>query len=140
MERVPDPELQKRNKQIIDSWLGGDSIDTLARSNGLSPSMVRVIVMDSGIPASDRVRVPRRRPLYQRKPLSNLHTQIGNDISYKRITELDMGQGAFAKNVRLSKQRLAQIECGVCDPSLSELIRIAKYLEISIHELVEDRS
>lgn len=131
-------DLEQRNTRIVESWLDGRSYEDIASEWGIKKNTVYKIVRDSGYTKEDRRVTPKRKALHDKKPLSNLHRKVGNEIVFRRTTDLGMSPSDFARQVPISCQRLVEIEQGLTDPSLGELVKLCNHLDIPLDELTRD--
>ena len=134
MSGKKSPHVAERKAKIVQQFVDGTRVPDLARLHGLSTAAVWKIV--KGVTRNKRS--PTRR--VTRKPISNLHAQIGFDISHRRVGVMNLGPQEFAAKASLSRQRLLDIEAGIYDPSLSDLTRICPILGTSPEILITPRS
>jgi DNA-binding XRE family transcriptional regulator len=130
-----------RNAEICRRWIAGESHEALGVEFGLATVTCRKITKKAGLSEKDRDK-PRQwgtRAMVELRPISTLHAQIGHDVSRHRSLKLGVTRAWFAKNVRVSRRRLTEIEAGVHDPSLSELLRLAEALGTSVDQLTRNR-
>jgi ribosome-binding protein aMBF1 (putative translation factor) len=130
---------QERNAKIVEEFLDGDTDNTLAERYGITPKAVIDIRKAHGVRSTDRRRKPRSRRYVDRRPISNLHNQIGNRIREKRELDLNESCDRMAIEVNLSTKRLSEIEFGLKDPKLDELRRIAEHLDVNLDYLIKER-
>ena len=136
LERHRD-ELEKRNVDICDMWLNHQaSWGDISAKYGISKETARQVVRQAGLNVRAEVLVPKSRKLADRKPLSNVHAQLGHLINYNRLTNLKLETRDFARLVNLSEFRLRAIEMGVEDPTLCELQRICDVIKVPLHSLL----
>lgn len=141
MSRPKNPKIAERNERIAKSWLEGTSPRELGVRTGLDDRSVRKIIKDelkrSGLNPKDRKSVPPAKvSLHERPSVSPVHVRLGSRVSCYRITELNMPLQEFATKVRVSGFRMSEIEAGVYDLKLGELIRIAEIMETEVHLLI----
>jgi len=131
-----------RNAEICRRWLAGESRKALGAEFGLSVQTTRKITKAAGLAEKDRVVKSRRgnRAMVELRPVSSLHAQIGHDVAHHRGMKLGVTRSWFAKKVSVSQRRLMEIEAGVCDPSLGELLRLAEALGSSVDQLTRNRN
>lgn len=129
---------ERRNQELCQRYLGGETVGSLARDAGLAERTVWLILAKAGVSRGDRPRKPR--PSRQgRRPLSALHARIGNRVASVRRLELGLEVLPFAERVKLSPDRLSGIEAGCHDLSVTELLKIAEGTGHSIEDLVRSR-
>lgn len=63
--------------------------------------------------------------------------QIGDSIKTLR-KEKGLSQIEFAKQMDTTQQRISEWECNKVEPSLYNIIKILKVLDISFEELIDD--
>ncbi len=59
---------------------------------------------------------------------------FGERLRYLRL-EKNLGQIQLAKQLEVGKSIISSWELGICEPTLSKLIAIAKFFEVSIDYL-----
>ena len=132
--------VEHRNNQICEEFLDGMTYTELSRKYKLSWQQLRNILKERGLSTKDRRVKPKpKKPFHERKPLSNLHLQIGNDIAFRRTTELDLTYTQMANELDLTPQRLSEIEKGLCDVTISELRKICDFIGMDLEQLTRDR-
>jgi DNA-binding transcriptional regulator YiaG len=137
-EQSSDAEV--RNMQICQLWLNeGYSYGKLASKFGVSRQLVANVLLEAGLRGAARKIVPVITPLSDRKSLSTLHAQIGNDVNYARTT-LKLSVDVFAREVAMSRQKLRKIEVGVEDVTLIELSRLATRMGVTVERLTTPRN
>lgn len=130
---------ERRNQELSERFSKGETAESLARAYGLSERTIWLILSKMGTTGGDRPR--RKRPRRQdRRPLSSLHARIGVAVSSARRLDLGLGVSAFAERVKLSPDRVAGIEAGYHDVSVTELIKIAEGIGRPIEEIVRPRT
>jgi DNA-binding XRE family transcriptional regulator len=82
----------------------------------------------------------KRRSLADMPKRGTLWGQIGNDISFRRRVNLDMSVTDFARSVGISCIRLTEIENGVADVTLTELMKISQKLGMTLDQMVRLRN
>lgn len=128
-------QIQNRNANLIREWKTTiKTVNELCLEFGLQPRRLLQIVKGYERPLG--ISRNRRRKRTD-EPLSKTHKFIGAKIRAERTTQ---GKGddktMFAMAVGISPQQLTGIEEGTVDPTLGQLIRISKALEIPIHEIL----
>ena len=127
---------EARNQEIVTKFMQGDSYSELSFCYGLSYDTIRQVVKKANVNMDERQNARKgRRALSTRDPISRTHWRIGNDIVFYRTTVKGQAVRDFARDVSISASRLVEIESGVADPSLAELIRIAQHLSLTIEGL-----
>jgi ribosome-binding protein aMBF1 (putative translation factor) len=126
-----------RNLSICEFYLTGRTqVDTAAQF-GITAARVYQILRTEGVPPRTERTV--RKKLIDTKPLSSFHSQLGQDVSYRRH-KMNMHVKEFASAVGISKERLRSIEMGVGDPTLSEIAKLSKAMGVDIQVLTTPRS
>ncbi|MGW1185878.1 helix-turn-helix domain-containing protein [Streptomyces drozdowiczii] len=73
------------------------------------------------------------RPEGDQRYLQELGTRIRDLRDYALLT-----QEVVAESTGISRRRLQRIERGESDPRITDLVRIAAALEVSVHDLVRE--
>ena len=127
MARTADPALAERNAKIIaDAKANPFQSDAdLGRNYGVSPGLVYLIRKDAGL--TNRERPKGRMKKEDRRALSPLHTLIGAKVHrtfHNQILETPgqpgIKEGDLAKILLLTPQRLAGVQLGIIDLTLTE--------------------
>jgi DNA-binding XRE family transcriptional regulator len=126
-----------RNRSICEFYLTGKTQLDTATQFGITATRVYQILRVEGVPP--RIERTPRKKLIDSKPLSAYHSQIGQDVSYRRH-KLNMRVQEFALAVGISKERLRSIEMGVGDPTLSEIAKLSKAMGVDIQVLTTPRT
>lgn len=136
MPRHDDESKIQRNKDICEKWVNGRSRAELAVEYGLESQTIKKILRTAGLTEEDREAVPERRAVLDRKPISTIHAQIGLDVSYHRHFMAKMKLEEFADMIQFSKSKVRQIEVGIYDFRMSELLKIATAIGKPVEQLL----
>jgi transcriptional regulator with XRE-family HTH domain len=137
MPKRPDPKVQERNAAIIDAWKQGTKAHQLAKQFGLSDCAITQIIRRAGAKRNSDEFQPQERQTGLRKPrLSQIHVRVGQLVSNYRIFEAKISITEMAHRLQMSVRRLSELEQGVYDPGLSELIRISNEIKQDVTHLL----
>lgn len=110
----------------------------IAEDGGISTERLRQIMRENGV--TREKGTGERKPYHMMEPVSRLHLQIGQDVSYHK-SKLNLSQKELAQAAKMSTQRLRGIELGViADLTVTEMIRLARACEISVEYLTTERT
>lgn len=129
--------LNERNQKIREERLAGATLVDLQRRYGLSHQTIWKITKD--LPTTKKGGPPRMKPFDQRRPLSDLHQQIGLAVANHRVGKLDMGRIEFGILIGLSAIKVAELEQGLLDLPLTLLAKLAALLDKDVHELLRPK-
>jgi hypothetical protein len=133
--RKKDPSIAKRNAEIVRLYRDeGLSMKTLAHTYGVSVDTIKAVLRPANVKAA-RGRGGVRR-LDTLKPITPLHLQIGVRLDAHRVFVRHLSVSQFSAGMKMSIQRLRRGELGAYDFTLSELMRIAELLGVSLPQLV----
>lgn len=142
MSRTPSPKIAERNAKIVTEYQTEElTVKTLSDKYGISPQAIRLVLKRAGAQATRKAGAPHgsQHPnsVYERKPVSQLHVKAGyrfNDhlwrITMDRVSDLAVDLG-------ISELVLVHFRLGMGDPTLSQLQKIATYMGIPVHELLD---
>jgi len=113
-----------------------NALDTfaLAQAHGISTQMVRVILKDGKVEIPKSKTGPRAKML--RESLSPIHSQIGRDLAEYRFFEAGGKMVTVANELKTNSHRYSQMEAGLYDFSLQDLIKIAAIRNTTLSQLV----
>ncbi len=122
---------ESRKETLIKEIKKGKEIKEVARELGLDVSYVYKIIKTNNITRNDI-----RQHTKLKNVISPVHKLLGKYIRKERIYKLeDEAKKIFSGLVGISTQRVTFLERGVYDPTLTDLIKIFKALDISFSEL-----
>ena len=122
---------ESRKETLIKEIKKGKEIKEIARELGLNVSYVYKIIKTNNI-----TRTHIRQHTKFKNIISPVHKLLGKYIRKERIYKLeDEAKKIFSDLVGISTQRVTFLERGVYDPTLTDLIKIFKALDISFSEL-----
>lgn len=122
---------ESRKETLIKEIKKGKEIKEVARELGLDVSYVYKIVKTNNI-----TRTHIRQHTKLKNIISPVHKLLGKYIRKERIYKLeDEAKKLFSDSIGISTQRITFLERGTYDPTLTDLIKIFKALNISFSEL-----
>lgn len=142
MARTPSLAVAERNTKIVTEAkamlndLGEVDVVSLMDKFGISNQTIKRVLDLAGIVVR-RKRGPNRT--IGTPPISTIHDQIGRDILEYRFFRASGRKDQVANDLGISVIRLSQMEKGIYDPTLSDLIKVAKCLGVSLSQLLEER-
>jgi transcriptional regulator with XRE-family HTH domain len=151
MARTVDPALTERNRRLVADAQANpfQSDEVLARKHGVGEQRVRQILSEAGVISKDRRRRPQKA--VDMKSISNLHVFIGQIIQEKFTSVLEVrpmpgsvvisGEQHFrelALHLKFTTQTLRKVTCGTQNLTISDLQRIAEWMDISPSKLLTE--
>lgn len=119
-----------KHEKIIELYESNScTITELARKFSMSTRQVNNILEKHGIAKS-------RRPI-STEPISDLHKSIGDTFFYYR-NMMGLGYNDIAEDTLMSSKRVAAIERGLHDISVTDLKKLADYFKIDLMEIVSN--
>jgi hypothetical protein len=142
MGRRKSAEIAERNGKMVAEVkatieVGGTpNLSEVGDKYGVTSQMVKLILSSAGVEIKGK-RGPKRK--IDTDPISDLHYQIGRDISEYRFFKVGGRANDASADLGVSNIRLSMLEAGTYDPPLSELQRLAERMGVELHELVRLR-
>jgi len=127
----------ERDQQVADGYLMGSSAPALARSFQISEPLVRKILAARGIKASDREKFNGPKERKMKSTISRTHEKLGERLAFTRSMEIRQTRQEAAARIGWTTHKLAAIEKGVFDVTLTDLLDISTYTKKPIAELVQ---
>lgn len=124
---------EERDAQIAALYLSGVSAPDLARKFALSESSIRLIVKEKGVKAGPRTKTERGT----RRALSNVHERLGEQLVLCRSIEMKHTRKEAAERLGWTVHKVAAIEAGTYDVTLTDLVDLASYTKKTMTELAE---
>lgn len=122
---------ETRREILLKEAKKGKEIKEIARDLGLDVSYVYRVIKLNNITRND---IRQRTKL--KNVISPVHKLLGKYIRKERIYKLeDEAKKLFSDSIGISTQRITFLERGTYDPTLTDLIKIFKALNISFSEL-----
>jgi hypothetical protein len=141
-----DPRIAERNRQIVELYT--DPVNPLPPSAiavrfGIGLATVRHILSTAKVraPEDGRSRFRGKRNnlnLKHARPITSLHQQIGVKLDSYRSFTLRQTVDNMAVELGIANKRLRAMELGAYDPTLTELMKFAKLLGVTLQELVTE--
>jgi hypothetical protein len=132
---MPTP-IEERNTGICAQYLGGDTAEGIALDFGLSVAAVRVIIREG---KSLRGAAPRVRKTIEERVVTSTHARIGARLSHHRAFTRGIDRRMAADELHWSMQRVASVEQGTHNLTLLDLQDLARFINVSIEELLNDK-
>lgn len=99
---------------------------------GLSMPMVRKVVGEAGVKAADRVKEPKE----PRKPLGQAQRRVGERLTAYRTMEAKHSRREAADRIGWSVAKVASIEQGLHDCTITDLMDLAGYMKCDLQEVL----
>ena len=130
----------ERNAQIVHLRVNeGLSLAEIASKYAVSTQQVCNILRHMGVTKSD-IRTPKpRRSSFDREPMSETHFLIGLRLGAAR-SQKDHSRPEVAALFGIPLRRYSQLEDGLVDPTLSEMLKMCEYTEKSLDWLTRPRN
>ena len=122
--------MKNKMDLIIEKREEGQSVKDIARDLGLDVSYVYKVLKKANI-------VCNRKYGSRKDILSPLHEALGTLLRKERILNFEEQAGLFAKEINFSTQRLRFLEKGKYDPTLTDLIKIMKSMNLKF-SIIDD--
>jgi hypothetical protein len=120
--------LLARDIKVKELYEQGRTASEIATALGYASGTISNIITRLGLTREDE-----KRTRWQRGPISPIHKELGEKL--RRIRVLSFG-GKVKPDI--STQRLNQIEDGICDITLLDMLKMMKAYNIqSIHDLLD---
>lgn len=130
--------IEERNQRICDRYLEeGETAQEIAIDVGLSVMAIRVILKNGN---ALRGKTPRVKKPKEDKVLSPLHAKIGGMLSHHRFFTRGIDRKMAAEELNWSMQRVATVEAGSYNLTLTDLQDLSRFLGIPIEEIVHGQS
>lgn len=122
---------ESRREILLKEAKKGKAIKEIARDLGLDVSYVYRVLKLNNI-----TRDYTRQRTKLKNAISPAHKLLGKYIRKERIYKLeDEDKKLFSDSIGISTQRITSLERGTYDPTLTDLIKVFKALNISFSEL-----
>ncbi len=125
-------ETTERDQEIALKYAKGRPATKLAVEFGLSVPTIRRILKQMNAVAG-----PRERLIEEDKVVCPIHKKLGSRIyayRFKKTQDVHMTSGLLGWSVK----KLRNIEQGKTSPTLQDLQGLAKYMNISLSEIMKD--
>lgn len=130
--------IEERNERICNRYLEeGETAQEIAIDVGLSVMAIRVILKNGN---ALRGKTPRVKKLKEDKVLSPLHAKIGGMLSHHRFFTRGIDRRMAADELNWSMQRVATVEAGGYNLTLTDLQDLSRFLGRPIEEIVNGQS
>jgi transcriptional regulator with XRE-family HTH domain len=130
--------IEERNRRICERYLEeGETAQDIAIDVGLSVMAVRVILKKGN---ALRGKTPRVKKPKEEKVLSPLHSKIGGMLSHHRFFTRGIDRKKAAEELNWSMQRVATVEAGSYNLTLTDLQDLSRFLGRPIEEIVNGQS
>lgn len=96
--------------------------------------MVRKVVAESGVKAADRVKNLKE----PRKPLGAAQRRVGERLTAYRTLEAKQSRREAADRIGWSVAKVASIEQGLHDCTITDLMDLAGYMKCDMREVLGD--
>ncbi len=116
----------------------GLSYEEIGKTHGRSRTTIYKLMRERGI----KRKTPTGRPnggairTEALKPLSSCHSAIGTKLNFDRTVRKNENLSGYGSDLKINRTRLRRMELGVEDFTLSQLMRIAERLGLSLNELL----
>lgn len=110
---------------------------SLAEEFGLSVPRIYQILQDQGV-SKGGSSAPRAPKGEGGKVVSQVHVNIGLKLYHQRKLLQNVERDIVSEQLKWSVKRIALVEKGEYQLSLSEFLQLAEYLQISPAQLIED--
>jgi len=130
--------IEDRNERICDRYLEeGETAQAIAIDVGLSVMAIRVILKNGN---ALRGKGPRTKKPKEDKVLSPLHSKIGGMLSHHRFFTRGIDRRMAADELNWSMQRVATVEAGGYNLTLTDLQDLSRFLGKPLEEIVNGQS
>lgn len=127
----------ERDKQIARDYLNGSITSDLALEYKLSIARIFQILRDQGATGKD---APERAKSIPEGPkyFSPIHVKLGHRLFTFRAHTLFQERSTAAIDLGWSVKKLALVEKGETQLTLTEMIQVAQYMQVSLSALMKD--
>jgi hypothetical protein len=127
----------ERDKQIALDYLNGSITSDLALDYRLSIARIFQILREQGATGKDS---PERAKLIPEGPkyFSPIHIKLGHRLFTYRAHTLFQERSSAAVDLGWSVKKLALVEKGETQLTLTEMIQVAQYMQVSLSSLMKD--
>lgn len=129
--------MEARNEAVCARYLAGETAEMIAIDIGLSVMSVRVIIKAGAALRGDTPRVFRTE---SEKVLSPMHVRVGALLAHHRAFVRGLDRRSVSKELNWSVQRIASVEKGIYNLTLTDLQDLARFLEKPIEEILNGQS
>jgi DNA-binding XRE family transcriptional regulator len=127
----------ERDQQIASLYTSGHSAPSLSRDFSLSVPAIRAIIRAAGVKRMQSEENATVKTKKLRRALSRTHERLGEIVSSFRMLELKQSRREAADCLGWTPHKVASIEGGHFDPTLSDLLDLVGYLKRPIEELIK---
>lgn len=128
----------ERDQQIAGLYTSGRSAPSLARDFALSVPTIRAIVAAAGVKRERKSEeTPAAKTKKLRRSLSRVHERLGEALASYRALELKQTRREAAERLGWTAHKVAAIEGGHYDATLSDLMDLIAYMKRPIEELIK---
>lgn len=124
----------ERDQQIASLYTSGHSAPSLARDFSLSVASIRAIVAAAGAKRETNGENAKKK---LRRSVSRVHERLGEKLAAYRYLELDQTRSEAAERLGWTVHKVAAIEGGHYDATLSDLMDLVGYMRRPIEELIK---
>jgi DNA-binding XRE family transcriptional regulator len=128
----------ERDQQIADLYTSGHSASSLARNFALSIPSIRSIVKATGakrMPKDKENAAVKTKRL--RRSLGQTQERLGELVASVRMLELKQGRTEAAERLGWTTHKIAAIENGHIDATVTDLLDLMRYTGKPIQELIK---
>lgn len=129
--------IEARNQSICTRYVDGETADSIALDCGLGVMAVRMILKAGNALRGTTKRVKRSA---EDKVITTSHLRIGTTLSHYRAFTRGIDRRMAAQELQWSVQRVASVEQGTYNLSLLDLQDLARFMNTTIGELVNDKT
>lgn len=129
---------KERDALIVRRYLEGREIREIADEVGLGPPRIYQILADNGVKRDPSVARAARSKEEGRRAFSQIHVNVGLKIYSQRHFIEQATRDVVAEQLNWSMKKLALVEKGETELTLTDLIQISKYLRVTLNELLRD--
>ncbi len=135
-------DIREYNKQLVDAYYDGESVDAIATRSGRSTSTIhKLISADKAAngPRDRKCKPVDPRSMIDKRVISPRHGWIGIQMSRYRA-ELGLTPSAFGMLINATRTRVRYMEIGSHDFTLTEIVKLVEVLNIPFEQLITPKA
>lgn len=126
---------EKTVEKVKGYWEEGKTVSAIASLCGISRTSVYEVLKENNL-YEKRERVSK----IKERPLTRFHELLGHKISWERTFIKKAKIKDMADELGISPSRLAAMEAGICDPTISDLVKLSELVETKPYLLLKEIS